>query len=133
MMKGLMGRCLNQETALDRVQVEAKETKDKLIGLKSWKVGIEKKFKCSEKVRKEHEQHVEMLRKVLEDKAKEIKDAKDQIRQAKEAAVCEYHDSDAHLEELGVSYVDGFDNTLCQAKKAYPDLDFSQFNIDTQA
>ena len=34
---------------------KAKETEDELIGLKSWKVGMEKKLECSEKVRKEHE------------------------------------------------------------------------------
>ena len=45
----------------------------------------------------------------------------------------EYHDSNALLEELGTSYADGFDDFLRQVKKAYPDLDFSQFNIDTQA
>ena len=130
MMKELMGQCLNQETALDHVWVKTKETEDELIGLKSWKVGMEKKLECSEKVKKEHEQHLETLRKVLQDKDKEIKDAKDQLRHTKEAVVHEYRDFDALLEELGVSYVDRFDDALRQAKKAYPDLDFSQFNID---
>ena len=101
---------------------KAKEMEDELIGLKSWKVGMEKKLECSEKVRKEHEEHLEMLRKVLEDKEKEINDANDQIRQAKEAAVREYCDFDALLEELGVSYADRFNDALRQAKKAYPDL-----------
>jgi len=73
------------------------------------------------------------LRKVLEDKEKEVKDAKDQLRQAKEAAIREYRDSNALLEELWTSYEDGFDDAVRQAKKAYPDLDFSQLNIDTQA
>ena len=40
------------------------------------------------------------MRKVLEDKEKEIKDAKDQLRQSKEAAIHEYRDSNALLEEL---------------------------------
>ena len=42
MMKGLMGQCLNHETALDRVRVKANETEDKLNDLKAWKVGMEK-------------------------------------------------------------------------------------------
>ena len=76
---------------------------------------------------------MELLEKALANKEKEVKDAKDQLRQAKEAAVREYRDSNALLEELGTSYADGFDDTVCQAKKAYLDLDFSQLNIDTQA
>ena len=47
--------------------------------------------------------------------------------------VHEYRDSDAFLEELGTSYADGFDDVVRQAKIAYPNLDFSQLNIDTQA
>ena len=35
MMKGLMGRCLNHETALDHVRVKANETEDELNGLKA--------------------------------------------------------------------------------------------------
>jgi len=93
---------------------------------------MEKKLSLSEKVRKELDQQVETLKKVLEDKEKEIKDAKDQLRQSKEAAICEYRDSDALLEELGTSYMDSFDDAIRQAKKAYPDLDFSQLNIDIQ-
>ena len=38
MMKGLMSRCLNHETALDRLRAKATLTKDKLNELKSWKV-----------------------------------------------------------------------------------------------
>ena len=61
----------------------------------------------------------------MEDKEKEIKDAKDQLHQLKEAVIREYRDSNALLEELGTSYADSFDNAIRQAKKAYPDLDFS--------
>jgi len=93
---------------------------------------MEKKLSLSKKVRKELDQQLETLRKVLEDKEKEIKDAKDQLRQSKEATIREYRDSDALLEELGTSYADSFDDAIRQAKKAYPDLDFSQLNIDTQ-
>ena len=44
MMKGLMGRCLNHEMALDHVRARAKETEEELNGLKAWKVGMEKKL-----------------------------------------------------------------------------------------
>ena len=74
---------------------------------------------------------MELLEKALVDKEKEMKDAKDQLRQVKEAAVREYRDSNALLEELRTSYADGFDDAVRQAKKTYPDLDFSQINIDT--
>ena len=90
-------------------------------------------FATSESVRKELEQKGESLEKVLANKEKEIKDAKDQLRQAKEVAVHEYCDSNALLEELRTSYADDFDDTVRQAKKTYPDLDFFQLNIDTQA
>ena len=94
---------------------------------------MDKKFATSEIVKKELEQKVESLEKALANKEKEIKNAKDQLRQEKKAAVREYHDSDAFLEELRTSYADGFDDAVRQAKKAYLDLDFSQLNIDTQA
>ena len=79
------------------MRARANKMKDELNNLKAWKVGIEKKFNTSEKVKKEIEQHMAMMRKVLEDKEKEIKDAKDQLRQAKEAVIREYHDSNAFL------------------------------------
>ena len=94
---------------------------------------METKFDTSKKVRKELEEHMEMMRKVLEDKEKEIKDAKDQLRQAKEAVIHEYCDFNALLEELRTSYTDSFDDVVRQAKKAYPVLDFSMLNIDDQA
>ena len=65
---------------------------------------------------------MEELKKTLEDKEKEV-------YQAKEAAVMEYRDSDALIAELGVSYNDGFDDTLRQAKALYPKLDFSSVSI----
>ena len=88
---------------------------------------MEKKFDHSEKIKKENEQLLEQLKKVLKDK-----DTKDQLCQAKKAVVREHRDSDALLEELGTSYVDGFDDALRQFKKAYPDLDYSMFNIDAK-
>ena len=51
------------------------------------------------------------------------------LRLAKERVVQEYRDSDALLLELGVSYNDGFDDALRQAKALYPKLDFSSVNI----
>ena len=51
----------------------------------------------------------EELKKTLEDKEKEV-------HHAKEAAVLEYRDSDALIAKLGVSYNDGFDDALYQAK-----------------
>ena len=86
---------------------------------------METKFDTSKKVRKELEEHMEMMRKVLEDKEKEIKDAKDQLRQAKEAVIREYCDFNALQEELRTSYTDSFDDVVRQAKKVYPNLDFS--------
>ena len=64
----------------------------------------------------------EELKKVLEDKENDL-------RHAKETVVLEYRDSDALLSELGVSYNDGFDDALRQAKALYPKLDFSSVNI----
>ena len=67
----------------------------------------------------------EELKKVLEDKENDL-------HHAKEAAVLEYRDSDALLSELRVSYNDGFDDALRQAKALYPKLDFSSVNITVQ-
>ena len=65
---------------------------------------------------------MEELKKTLEDKEKEV-------HQAKKAAVLEYRDSDALIAELRVLYNDGFDDALRQAKTLYPKLDFSSVNI----
>ena len=86
---------------------------------------MDKKFATTESVRKELEQKVESLEKVLADKEKEIKDAKDQLHQVKQATIREYRDSNTLLQELGTSYMDGFNDAVRQAKKAYPNLDFS--------
>ena len=55
MMKGLMGRCLKTEAALERVQSKAEQTEDELNQLRSWKTIMEKKFELSERERKELE------------------------------------------------------------------------------
>ena len=72
-------------------------------------------------------------KKALEGKEKEIKNLKDGLRQAKEVAVREYRDSDSLLLELGDSFLQGFDNALCQVKKAYLDLDVSNIKMEDQA
>ena len=64
----------------------------------------------------------EELKKTLEDKEKEVSQAKDVV-------VLEYRDSNAFIAKLRVSYNDGFDDALCQAKALYPKLDFSSVNI----
>ena len=58
-----------------------------------------------------------------------LEDKENDLHLAKEKAVQEYRDSDALLSELGVSYNDGFDDALRQAKALYPKLDFSAINI----
>ena len=65
----------------------------------------------------------------MEELKKTLEDKENDVRHAKETAVLEYRDSDALLSELGVSYNDGFDDALRQAKALYPKLDFSFVNI----
>ena len=65
----------------------------------------------------------EDLKTVLEDK-------EDELRLAKEKAVQEYRDSDALLTELGISYTNGFEDALRQAKALYPKFDFSAVDIN---
>ena len=109
--------------ALERVREKAKLANEELLELKNWKVVTEQKLKLAERARDEYQKMTEELKTVLEDKESEL-------RLAKEKAVQEYHDSDALLTELGVSYNDGFDDALCQAKALYPKLDFSAVNIN---
>ena len=123
MTKGLMDRALHQEMALERVREKARLTDEELLELKSWKVVTEQKLKLAEQTRDEYQKMTEELKAVLEDK-------EDELRLAKEKAVQEYRDSDALLTELGVSYNDGFDDALRQAKALYPKLDFSAVNIN---
>ena len=80
------------------------------------------KLKLAEQARDEFQKLTEELKKTLEDKEREV-------RQAKEAAVLEYRDSDAFIAELEVPYNDGFDDALRQAKALYLKLDFSSVNI----
>ena len=82
----------------------------------------EQKLKLAEQARDEFQKLTEELKKTLEDK-------ENKVRHAKETAILEYRDSDALLSELGVSYNDGFDDALRQAKALYPKLDFSSVNV----
>ena len=132
MMKGLMDRCLNRETALEHVRAKAEHTEDELGQLNKWKSTMKKKFELSEQVRKELEQRMDEARKAMEDKDKEVQDLKEKLRQAKEVAIREYRDSDALLSELGDSFLEGFDDALRQVRKAYPDLDVSIIKVDDQ-
>ena len=123
MTKGLMDRALHQEMALERVREKAKLTEEELLELRNWKVMTEQKLKLVERTRDEYQKMTEELKAVLEDKENEL-------CLAKEKAVQEYRDSDALLTELKVSYNDGFDDALRQAKALYPKLDFSAVNIN---
>ena len=120
--KGLMDRSLHHKMALERVREKAKLAEEELLQLKNWKVVTEQKLKLAERARDEYQKMTEELKMVLEDKENDL-------RLAKERAVQEYHDSDALLSELGVSYNDEFDDALRQAKALYPKLDFSAVNI----
>ena len=95
---------------------------EELFELKNWKLVTEQKLKLAEQAKDEFQKLTEELKKTLEDK-------EEKVRQAKEVAVLEYCDSDALIAELGVSYNDGFDDALRQAKALYPKLDFSSVNI----
>ena len=91
---------------------------------------MEQNFNLSEKVRKELEHKTEEARKAMEKKEKEFQDLKVKLRQAKDAAIREYLDSDALLSKLGDSFLQGFDDALRQVKKAYPDLDVSNVKVE---
>ena len=73
-----------------------------------------------------------MLRKVLEDKEGEIKDAKDKLYQAKEDAIREYLDSNKVIKELGISFADDFNDCFCQVKASFLDLELSHITIDAE-
>ena len=130
MMKGLMGRCLSHETALDRVRAKAEQTEEELLQLRNWKPKMEKKLELSEKARKSLEQLTEEAKKALKSKEMEIVELKNEVRQAKDVAVREYRDSDALITELGDSFHQGFMDALRQVKQAHPDLDTSKFKVE---
>ena len=109
MMKGLMERSLHHKTTLGHVREKAKLAEEELFELRNWKVVTEQKLKLAEQARDEFQKLTEELKKTLEDRENDV-------RHAKEIAVLEYRDFDALLSELGVSYNDGFDDALRQAR-----------------
>ena len=102
MTKGLMERSLHHKTTLGHVREKAKLAEEELFELKNWKVVTEQKLKLAEQARDEFQKLTE--------------DRENDVRHAKEIAVLEYRDFDALLSELGVSYNDGFDDALRQAR-----------------
>ena len=133
MMKGLIGRCLKNEVALERVQSKAEQTEDELNQLRSWKIMMEKKFELSERERKKLEQIMGEAKTALEGKETKITNLKDGLRQAKEVAVREYRHSNVLILELGDSFLQGFEDALRQVNKAYPNLDVSNIKMEDQA
>ena len=73
------------------------------------------------------------MKKVLEGKDKKIKGLKGQLCQAKEEAVREYRDFDALLSELGISFLEGFEDAFRQVREAHLDLDLSSIKIEDLA
>ena len=111
--------------------MEAKETG--LQELTAWKKVQVNKLDLTRKLLEESKAQVEVLKKILKHKEGEITEAKGLLRQAKEDAVQEYHDSNALLKELGGSFVNGFDNCFRQVKASFSDLNLSHISIDAQA
>ena len=99
----------------------------------NWRPGRRSKRRLSEEARGELEKQTELLSQVLADKEKEISDANDRLRQVKDEAIREYHDSNTLLAELGGSFAEGFDDCLRQVKISYPNLDLSHVTIEVQA
>ena len=93
MTKGLMDWSLHHEIVLERVCEKAKLAEEELFELKNWKVVTEQKLKLAERARDEYQKMTEELKKVLEDKENDL-------RQAKERAILEYRDFDALLSKL---------------------------------
>ena len=77
MTKGLMGRSLHHEMALERVCEKAKLVKEELLELKNWKVVTKQKLKLVERARDEYQKMTEELKKVLEDKENDLRLAKE--------------------------------------------------------
>ena len=111
--------------------MEARETE--LQELTAWKKVQVNKLNLTRKLLEESKAQVEALKKILKDKEGEIAEAKGLLRQAKEDAVQEYHDSNSLLKELGGSFANGFDNCFCQVKASFSDLNLSHISINAQA
>ena len=80
MTKGLMDRSLHHEMVFERVREKAKLAEEELFELKNWRVVTEQKLKLVERARDEYQKMTEELKKILEDKENDV-------RQAREKAV----------------------------------------------
>ena len=65
-MKGLMDRCLSQETMVDHVRAKAEATEAELGELKAWKVIQENKLDLMKKLLDEVEAQTEALKKIAQ-------------------------------------------------------------------
>ena len=59
-------------------------------------------------------------------------EVKDQLCQAKEDDIKEYHDFDDLLRELSGSFANSFDDCFWQVKASFPHLDLSCISIDVR-
>ena len=80
MMKGLMDRFLHNEMVLERVCEKAKLVEEELLQLKNWKVMTEQKLKLVERARDEYQKMTDELKKILEDKENDLRQAKKESR-----------------------------------------------------
>ncbi|XP_050241388.1 uncharacterized protein LOC126690323 [Quercus robur] len=121
MMKGLLDRCLNRESTLDRVRAKAEQTEEELGQLHKWRSKMEKKLELSEKARKELEEKTASALTAIEKKEAEIKELKEEIRHAKEVAVEDYRCSETYLYLVGSKYfkwrVDHLEEALEEASE----------------
>ena len=127
MMKGLMDRCMSQETMMGRLKEKAETTETKLRELHAQREVQLQKFDMRKKSLEESEKQVEALGNILKDKKDVISKLKKQLYWAKKDAINEYRNSNALLYELGSSFANGFDDCLCQVKASFSDLDRPKF------
>ena len=112
-MKGLMGRCMTQETVVGRLREKVETMEIELRELHAWREVQLQKFDMMKKSLEESEKQAEALGNILKDKEEEISKLKKLLCQAKEDAIKEYRNSNALLYELGGSFVDGINDCLC--------------------
>ena len=72
-----MDRSLHQELALERVCEKAELVEEEeLFELRNWKVVMEQKLKLAERARDEYQKMTEELKKALEDKENDVRQAR---------------------------------------------------------
>ena len=96
MMKGLMERSLHNVTALGRVREKAKLMEEELFELKKWKLVMEQKLKLAEQARDEYHKLTEELKKTLEDKEKDVRQAKEVVCWSIATPMPLYQSSESH-------------------------------------